>query len=147
VTTLARGLHSVAAWLLAASVIVQAFLAGVAMLQLGGDGDFSTHVGFGYSVPGLLALIVLLTALVARLGRTQILLSGGLIVLYIIQTALPVFAEQSPIVAALHPANAFLLFGAAIYVARRQTRSSPAPLAVPEAPEAPERPMSEGDES
>ena len=146
-TTMVRSLHSLAAWLLAASVIVQAFLAGIAMLQLGGDGDFSTHIGVGYSVPGLLALIVLLTALVARLGRTQILLSGGLIVLYIIQTSLPLFAEGSPLIAALHPANAFLLFGAAIYVARRQTRSAPAPIEAPAAPAAPERPMSEGDES
>lgn len=144
---LVRNLHSLAAWALAASVIVQAFLAGQAILQLGGNGDFSTHIGFGYSVPGLLALIVLLTAVVARLGRTQIALSAGLLVLYVIQTSLPYAAESSPVIAALHPANAFLLFGAAIYVARRQTRSAPPPLEAPAAPAAPERPMSEGNES
>lgn len=140
--TMVRSLHSLAAWALAASVVVQAFLAGVAMLQLGGDDDFSTHVGVGYSVPGLLALIVLLTAVVARLGRKQIALSAGLLVLYVIQTSLPYAAESSPLIAALHPANAFLLFGAAIYVARRQTTSAPAPVEVPAAPE---RPMSEGE--
>lgn len=144
-TTMARGLHSLAAWALAASVVVQAFLAGAAIRELGGNNDFSTHIGFGYSVPGLLALIVILTAVVARLGRTQIALSAGLFVLYFIQTSLPYAAESSPVVAALHPANAFLLFGGAIYVARRQTRSAPAPLAAPAAPEAPDRPMSEGE--
>ena len=127
---LVRTLHSLAAWLLAASVIVQAFLAGTAMLQLGGNGDFSAHIGFGYSVPGLLALIVLLTAVIARLGWTQIALSAGLLVLYVIQTSLPYAAEGSPVIAALHPANAFLLFGAAIYVARRKTASAPAPVLV-----------------
>jgi len=143
---MARGLHSLAAWLLAASVIVEAFLAGTAIPQLGGNGDFSAYIGFGYLVPGLLAVIVLLTAVVARLGRTQIALSAGLLVLYVIQISLPSAAESSPLIAALHPANAFLLFGAAIYVARRQTRSAPAPAPV-EAPAAAERPISEGDES
>ena len=141
-TSLVRVLHSWAAWALAASVVVQAFLAGLAIPQLGGNSDFSTHIGVGYSVPGLLALIVLLTAVVARLGRVQIALSAGLIVLYVIQTSLPYAAESSPFIAALHPANAFLLLGAAVYVARRQTSSAPAPL---EAPQQPERPMSEGD--
>jgi len=129
---MARSLHALAAWLLAASVIVQAFLAGAAMTNLGGDGDFNTHIGFGYSVPGLLALIVLLTAVVARLGRTQIGLSAGLLILYIVQTSLPYAKADSPLIAALHPANAFLLFAAAIYVARRQTRSAPRPAEAPE---------------
>jgi len=135
-TTLARGLHSLAAWLLAASVVVQAFLAGAAMTNLGGNGDFSAHVGVGYAVPGLLALIVLLTALVARLGRNQIALSVGLLVLYVIQTSLPYAKTSSPIIAALHPANAFLLFLGAIWVARRSTRSEPAPLPAAPEPEA-----------
>jgi uncharacterized protein DUF6220 len=142
VTSLVRGLHSLAAWALAASVVVQGFLAGIAIPQLGGNSDFSTHIGIGYSVPGLLALVVLLTAVIARLGRVQIALSAGLIVLYVIQTSLPYAAESSPLIAALHPANAFVLLGAAIYVARRQTRSAPALI---EAPQQPERPMSEGE--
>ena len=132
-TTLARGLHSLAAWLLAASVVVQAFLAGIAMTNLGGNGDFGLHIGIGYSIPGLLALVVLLTAIVARLGRNQIALSVGLLVLYVIQTSLPYAKASTPIVAALHPANAFLLFLGAIWVARRSTRSEAAPL--PAAPE------------
>jgi hypothetical protein len=132
-TTLARGLHSLAAWLLAASVVVQAFLAGTAMTNLGGNGDFSAHIGVGYSVPGLLALIIVLTAIVARLGRNQIALSVGLLVLYVIQTSLPYAKGSAPIIAALHPANAFLLFLGAIWVARRSTRSEP-----PQPPAAPE---------
>ncbi len=132
-TTLARGLHSLAAWLLAASVVVQAFLAGTAMTNLGGNGDFGLHIWFGYTIPGLLALVVVLTAIVARLGRNQIALSVGLLVLYVIQTSLPYAKASSPIIAALHPANAFLLFLGAIWVARRSIRSEAAP--VPAAPE------------
>jgi hypothetical protein len=127
-------LHSLAAWLLAASVVVQGYLAGVALPLLGGNNDFSAHIGVGYTVPGLLALIVLLTAVVGRLGRTQIALSGGLIVLYVIQTSLPLFDASSPAIAALHPANAFLLFGAAIYVARKRTISAPEPAQAEPAP-------------
>jgi hypothetical protein len=134
---MARSLHALAAWLLAASVIVQAFLAGAAMTNLGGDGDFGAHIGFGYSVPGLLALIVLLTAIVARLGRTQVALSVGLLVLYIVQTSLPFAKADAPLVAALHPANAFLLFAGAVYVARRQTRSAPRPVGAQEPAAAP----------
>jgi hypothetical protein len=127
-------MHSAAAWLLAASVIVQGYLAGAALPLLGGNGDFSAHIGVGYSVPGLLALIVLLTAVVARLGRTQIALSAGLLVLYVIQTSLPYFDQSSPAIAALHPANAFLLFGAAIYVARKRTASAPEAIPAEPAP-------------
>jgi hypothetical protein len=123
----------VAAWLLAASVVVQAFLAGTAMTNLGGNSDFGLHIWFGYTIPGLLALVVVLTAIVARLGRNQIALSVGLLVLYVIQTSLPYAKASSPIIAALHPANAFLLFLGAIWVARRSTRSEPPPP--PAAPE------------
>ena len=132
-TGLVRRLHSWAAWGLAASVVLQAYLAGAAMANLGGNGDFSTHIGVGYSLPGLLALVVLLTAIIARLGRTQILLSLGLLLLYVIQTSLPYAKSSSPAIAALHPANALLLFVAAIWVARRHTVSAAPPVEVPPA--------------
>jgi len=81
-------------------------------------------------------MIVVLTAVVAPLGRNQIALSVGLLVLYVIQTSLPYAKTSTPIIAALHPANAFLLFLGAIWVARRSTRSEPAPLPAAPEPEA-----------
>ena len=112
---IARRIHVAAAWLLAASIVVQAFLAGAAIANLGGNGDFSPHFEFGYAVVGLITLAVLLT---------DIALSFGLLVLYVVQTALPQFRASHPWLAALHPANALLLFGLAIWVARRASRGT-----------------------
>lgn len=123
---IARTAHVATAWLLAASVVVQAFLAGSALINLGGNGDFSAHVDFGYTVIGLITLAVLITALVARLDRRQVGLSFALLVLYVVQTALPNFKADVPSLAALHPANAMLLFVLAILVARRAMRPAAA---------------------
>ena len=121
---IARRIHLAAAWLLAASIVVQAFLAGAAIANLGGNGDFSPHIEFGYTVVGLITLAVLLPAVAARLDRRDIALSFGLLVLYVVQTALPQFRASYPWLAALHPANALLLFGLAIWVARRASRGT-----------------------
>jgi hypothetical protein len=126
-TTYGRWAHLVAAWLFVVGVLVQAFLAGTALAQLGGTGDFGAHISFGYSVMGLLALAVLVTALIGRVPRSQVGLSVGLFVLYIVQTALPNARSTAPIIAALHPVNAMLLLGLAIAVALRARRIAGTP--------------------
>jgi hypothetical protein len=113
-----RWLHAVAAWVFVAGIVIQVFLAGAAITNLGGSGDFGTHIEFGYTVLGLLSLAVLLTSLVAGLGRRQMGLGLGVLVLYIVQTILPSFRSSTPAIAALHPVNALLLFGFALFVAR-----------------------------
>jgi hypothetical protein len=122
-----RWLHAAAAWLFVAAIVVQVFLAGAAITNLGGSGDFSTHIEFGYTALGLLSLAVVLTSLVSGNGRRQIGLSFGLLVLYVIQTILPTLRTTSPAIAALHPVNAMLLFGYAIIVARRATNAARQP--------------------
>ena len=117
-----RWLHAGFAALFAAGVVVQAYLAGAALVQLGGGGDFGTHIEFGYTGMGILALGVLVTAFAARVPRSQVGLAVGLFVLYIVQTVLPNFRGSSPVVAALHPANALLLFGLAVVTTRRAVR-------------------------
>jgi hypothetical protein len=117
-----RWIHLAAAWLFAAGVVVQAFLAGQAIPQLGGNGDFSAHIEFGYTALGLLILFVLIGALLGRVPRRQVGLTIGLILLYIVQTALPNLSSSSPLIAALHPANAMLLLLLAVYVALRARR-------------------------
>jgi len=117
--SIARRLHLAAAWLFVAAIVIQVFLAGAAIANLGGSGDFATHREFGYSVVGLVALAVLITAVAGGLPRRQIGISFGLLVLYIVQTLLPTFKSTVSWVAALHPVNALLLFALAIWVARR----------------------------
>jgi Family of unknown function (DUF6220) len=114
-----RWLHAAAAWVFVAAVIVQVFLAGAAIVNLGGSGDFGTHIEFGYTAVGLAAIVVVITALLARAGGRQALLSFVLLVLYIVQTILPTLRTTSPTLAALHPVNALLVFGLGVVVARR----------------------------
>jgi len=67
-----RLVHALAAMVFVVAILVQAFLAGAALLQLGGNGDFRTHVDFGYTAVGLAALAVVVTAALARVGRRRI---------------------------------------------------------------------------
>ena len=115
--------HAAAAWLFVAAILGQVFLAGLAIVQLGGGGDFSLHREFGYTALGLLALAVLLTAVLAGAGRRRIWLSFGLLLLYVVQVSLPEYRSSMPVVAALHPLNAMLLFGLATWYARLAWRS------------------------
>jgi hypothetical protein len=120
--SIARRLHLAAAWLFVASIVVQVFLAGAAISNLGGSGNFETHVEFGYTGVGLVALAVLLTAVLSGLPRREIGIAFGLLVLYVVQTILPSFQGSATWIAALHPVNALLLFVFAVWVARRARR-------------------------
>jgi hypothetical protein len=112
-----RTIHGVVAWAVVAAIVVQVWLAGSAIPQLGGDGSFRNHVDFGYLI-GLFILILLVVAVVARAGRRRIGQAAGLVVLYVIQTSLPYMDEGLPAAAALHPVNALVMFGLAIWYAR-----------------------------
>ncbi len=115
----ARRLHVWLAWLFVAAVLVQVFLAGLAIFDA--TADFSLHIDFGYTVIGLLALGIVLAAVVGRLGRQAITLSLMLLILYVVQTALPQARTSLPALAALHPVNALVLFALGVIIARRES--------------------------
>jgi hypothetical protein len=116
VQSLMRQVHAAVAWIFVASILVQVWLAGMAIPQLGGgSGSFATHIDFGYLI-GVVALALLLTAFPAGLGRRRTLQSAGIVGLYIVQTVLPNLGVAA--VEALHPVNAVLLFVAAAMYAR-----------------------------
>jgi hypothetical protein len=112
-----RTLHAATAAVFAASLVVQVFLAGLAIPQLGGNGSFATHRDFGYLI-GLITLLVLMTAVIASMGRPRIVQSAGFLVLYVIQSSLPYMDPGLPAAAALHPVIALVMFGLAIWYAR-----------------------------
>jgi hypothetical protein len=114
--------HALAAWLLVAAIAVQVLLVGLALRNLGGSGDFSLHVEFGYTVVGILALAVVLTAVAGGVPRRDLALALGLLILYFVQTALPALRTTLPAAAALHPPTALVLFGLAAWLAIRATR-------------------------
>jgi hypothetical protein len=113
-----RQVHAVVAWVFVATIVYQIYLAGAAIANLGGSGDFSAHAGFGFEAVGLAALAVLITAIIARVPRRDIGWSFLLLLQYVIQTILPGLRGTSPAIAALHPLNAVLLFALATWYAR-----------------------------
>lgn len=113
----ARYVHAIAAWAFVLAIGVQVFLAG--MFSFGANEFRSTHVEFGYTAVGLATLVLLVTALLARPGRSQLGWVTLAVALYVVQTILPLLRTASVAIAALHPVNALLLFGVAVIVARR----------------------------
>ena len=114
-TQVARQIHALVAWLLVASILVQVWLAGAAIPQLGGNGNFGTHAGFGLLI-GLITLVLFLTSLPTGLGRRRILQSLGIVGLFILQSSLPYMGTNA--IEALHPVNAIVIFVASLLYAR-----------------------------
>jgi uncharacterized membrane protein YhaH (DUF805 family) len=117
-------LHAAAAALFVVAIVVQVFFAGAAMANLGGSGDFATHIEFGYTGIGIVALALLVTALVARRPRRDIGIVAAIFFLYVVQTILPSARTSTPWIAALHPVNALFLFGLAAWYALRTWRAA-----------------------
>ena len=116
--------HALAAIVFVVAVVVQIFLAGAALAQLGGSGNFATHIEFGYTWIGIAALVLLITALVARRPRREIGIAALIFVLYVVQTILPNFRSSASFIAALHPLNAAILLALAVWYARRTWQAS-----------------------
>lgn len=116
-----RQVHAVMAWVYVAAIVLQVFLAGTSIPQLGGNGSFAAHREFGYLI-GLVSLVLLVTAILARVGRRRISQALGLLVLYVVQSSLPYMDPGLPAVAALHPVNALLMFGLGFLYARAAWR-------------------------
>jgi hypothetical protein len=122
----ARRVHPWLAGVFALGVLVQGYLAGSALPQLGGSGDFAAHREVGFTVMGILALLVLIAGGLGRAGRLATWGSVAIFVLYIIQASLPGMAGSSPAVAALHPANAIVLFGLSAWIFLKGVRPAAA---------------------
>jgi uncharacterized protein DUF6220 len=112
-----RQIHAWVAWLLVAGIVLQFWLAGSAIPQLGGTGSFETHQGVGLLV-GLITLVLFLTALPAGLGRRRVLQSLGFVGLFVVQSSLAYMDPGLPAVAALHPVNGLLMFVLSLLYAR-----------------------------
>jgi hypothetical protein len=118
---LARQINAWVAWAWVAAIAIQVTLAGLAIPQLGGNGNFGTHQGFGYAMT-LFALALVAAAAVAKAGRARILQALGILGLYAIQTILPNLDPGLSFAAALHPLNAAILFAVSVWYARQAWR-------------------------
>jgi hypothetical protein len=106
-----------AAWLFLAGVVVQVFLAGAGLFELL---DWTPHTELGWAL-GSVPLLLLVMALPARPERRTTWLIVGLTVVAIVQPELAGARRVAPVLAALHPLNALVLFWLAWRVARRLT--------------------------
>lgn len=113
---IARAALPILAWGFLGLLTIQVFLAGVGLF---GAGTMAGHRDFGYLL-SLLPLLLVIAAAVAR-ARRLVWLSGGLLILGFLQTLLPLLRDDLPLIAALHPVNAVVLFGLTATIARRAT--------------------------
>jgi len=111
-------------WLYVASLLIQVFLAGLAVFN--DPATFHTHVDFGRIVVGLLTLLLPIVAWVGQLPSLR--LAGGILLFYLLQTGLPEVRASLPVVAALHPVLALGLFWLAVRLAIQARRDSSAAI-------------------
>ena len=105
----ARTVYLTLAALIFLGILSQGFLIG-ALLFAGAGWAGNAHATLGLIVL-ILALLLPLTGLLARLPSRQTILSAVLFLLTLIQVILPNLSGSLPFAAALHPTNAMLLFG------------------------------------
>lgn len=94
------------AWLFLAGVIYQVLLAGLSLFD--STSYWATHIDIGYSV-GMIFLPLLAFGLLGKIPRSLAKWLAVTLVIYVVQTILPVLRGPAPLLAALHPLNAMLL--------------------------------------
>ena len=126
-TIVARYVYIGLVWLFLVAVSVQVLIAGLAIF--GDPRDIDLHRTLGYLLH-LSPVLILIAAAVGRVDRTTLLWAGALVVVTLIQPILPAIGSDSPLIAALHPVLALVIFA----IAARLAWASPALLPGRQAP-------------
>lgn len=108
--------YAVLAWVFLVGVVVQTFYAGMGLFA--GAENLEVHVGLGWTLH-LVPIVMLIVGAVGRVGRRTMWWTAGLMAAVLVQPFLPAFRDSAPIVAALHPVNALLIFWLALVIALR----------------------------
>jgi hypothetical protein len=112
---LIRGVHLIAAWAFVAGVVVQVFLAGLAVFD--DASAFALHANWGFTLE-ILPIILLVLAAVGRLGRRQVIYAAALFGMFMLQSIFVAVRGDLPMIAALHPVNGFAILLVGIAMAR-----------------------------
>jgi hypothetical protein len=112
-----RLVYAAAAWLFVGAVVVQVFLAGLGLFA--GAKNFDLHAFFGFTVVHLISLLLVILGALGRVGRRNMWLGVLLFVLIGVQVSLPGLRTDLPLVAAIHPVNALLIFWLGLHIALR----------------------------
>ena len=121
-----RWAYVATAWLFLGSVLLQVFLAGLALFA--GTG-FELHRIYGSGLVTLIALSQIFVAVGAKAGGRNIRQAALLFLLVMIQGGLPVLRDAMPVVAAIHPMNALLIFWLGVHIARQADALRRLPIA------------------
>ena len=108
----------IAGWLFVGAVLLQVFLAGLALF--GDPGTWALHVEVGWIIH-LAPLLLLLLVALSRPPRSTLLLAVTLAVVTFVQPILATLRADLPAGAALHPVFALLVFSLAVALALRMT--------------------------
>jgi Zn-dependent protease with chaperone function len=128
----ARYLYLALVWLYVAGIVVQVFLAGMGLF--GAQRDFEPHIGLGWLLH-LVPILLLIVAAVARVGSRLLWWNTALLVVQFVQPILALARHDVPVVAALHPVLALIIFWLAVTIGLmawrlvRQPAPSPADIA------------------
>jgi Family of unknown function (DUF6220) len=108
------------AWVFVLAVAIQFLLAGLGLL--GGE-SMEAHRQWGFIVLHLIPILMFIAAIVGRMGRTVLALTGALFLLVFLQ---PLFSdpELDPRwLRSLHVLNALFIFALGYHLAQRGTRT------------------------
>ncbi len=112
-----RYAYAAVAWLFVAGILTQVFLIGLTFL--GGRPSLQTHAGLGHGL-AIAPLLMVVFAYTGRLPRPTKPFTWLAVVIYVLLADVVVFMRGSvPIIAALHPVLAVLLFGVTGFLAVR----------------------------
>jgi Family of unknown function (DUF6220) len=110
-----RYIYAAASALFVLAVAVQVFLAGMFLFA---DGSREAHVEWGYTI-SLMPVVLIVLAAAARPGWRLFGMTAALLLVTWLQSILAALKTIAPVVAALHPVNAMLIFGLGVLVTRR----------------------------
>lgn len=100
-----------------ACVVFQVFLLGLQLFGAVGS-DAELHRNFAY-LYGWLLPVMLILGRIGHLNPPTMALTGLALVLYAVQTILPAFTRQLPVLGPLHAVNALVLFALGLWLAQR----------------------------
>ena len=106
--------YAALAWLFVVGILVQVFFIGLTLFV--DENNVELHRNLGW-ILHLWPVLILIAAAVGRVGRSQILTALALAIVTFIVPILATLRESSPVIAALHPVGAILVFALAILVA------------------------------
>jgi hypothetical protein len=115
IRTVGRTGLALVAWLFAACILFQIFLAGLGVFD--DRRAFMTHAGFGLLI-GWLSLVLVALALIGRAPRGLVGLSVLTVVQMTLQSVFVALRDDLPAIAALHPVNGVLLLLVVLAIGR-----------------------------